>query len=272
MPDGRQLAVVAGVRGLRRDVGRLLVAVGVFDGLHRGHASLLRALVREAARREARPAVLTFDAHPDEIVRGAAPPLLLDPEERLVRLAAAGVEVVVVEHFDAALRETPYDVFVESITSRVDLAGFVMTADAAFGHNREGTVVALGRLGASTRPGFEVVVVPPYLVDGRPVRSTEIRAHVAAGRLADARQLLGRRHSVTGSPEADDCIAFRVPVALPPPGAYRIRFGPPASLDLGVPAPRRTVVARVDPSGRVELPARAAAGARVRLAFGYGTA
>jgi FAD synthase len=272
MPEGRSLAVVAGVRGLRGDVGRLLIAVGVFDGLHRGHASLLRALVREAARGDARPAVLTFDAHPDEIVRGAAPPLLLDPEERLVRLAAAGVEVVVVEHFDATLRETPYDVFVESITSRVDLAGFVMTPDAAFGHNREGTVNALRRLGTSVLPRFEVVVVPPYLVDGGPVRSTEIRGHVAAGRLADARRLLGRRHSATGSLEADDCVTFPVPVALPPPGAYRIGLGQPASLNAGVPPPRRTLVARVDPSGRVELPAPAVAGTRIRLAFGEGTA
>jgi len=271
MRDGRSLVVVAGVRGLGRDVGRLLVAVGVFDGLHRGHASLLRGLVREAARRHARAAVLTFDAHPDEIVQGAAPPLLLDPDERLVRLDSAGVDVVIVEHFDAALRETPYDAFVGSITSRVDLAGFVMTADAAFGHNRGGTVDALGRLGAASRPGFEVVVVPPYLVDGRPVRSTEIREHVAAGRLAEARQLLGRRHSATGSFEADNCVAFPVPVALPPPGTYGIGVGPPASLDNGVPAQRRTVVARVDRSGRVELPEHAADGTRVRLAFGDGS-
>ena len=61
---------------------------------------------------DARPAVLTFDHHPDEILAGAAPPLLCDPEERLARLERDGVAVTVVEHFDEALRRTPYDAFV----------------------------------------------------------------------------------------------------------------------------------------------------------------
>ena len=76
----------------RRD-GPLLVVVGVFDGLHRGHLYLLRELRRAARRLGARPAVLTFDHHPDEILAGAAPPLLCDPDERLARLERAGVAV-----------------------------------------------------------------------------------------------------------------------------------------------------------------------------------
>ena len=66
--------------------------------------------------------VITFDHHPDEVLTGAAPPLLLDPAERLERLAAAGVEVTVVQQFDEALRQTPYDAFVERIRARVDAA------------------------------------------------------------------------------------------------------------------------------------------------------
>ena len=71
--------------------------------------------------------MITFDHHPDEVLTGQAPPLLLDPDERLERLAAAGVAVTVVQHFDAALRETPYDAFVGRIRDRVDLRGFLMT-------------------------------------------------------------------------------------------------------------------------------------------------
>src|SRR5512144_631726 len=89
----------------------LFVVVGVFDGLHRGHAYLLEHLVREAAVRGARPTVITFDHHPDEVLTGSAPPLLCDPEERLERLAAAGVAATVVVHFDRQLRETTYDAF-----------------------------------------------------------------------------------------------------------------------------------------------------------------
>jgi riboflavin kinase / FMN adenylyltransferase len=243
----------------------------VFDGLHRGHAYLLRSLVRAARARKARPAVLTFDAHPDEIVRGAAPPLLLDPEERLVRLASAGIEVVVVVHFDDALRRTAYDAFVRSIQERVALAGFVMTPDAAFGHDREGTPDTLARLGSATAPGFEVVVVPPLLIDGRPVRSSEIRTDVAAGDLAAARRLLGRHHAVTGLVTARDDVAFALPVALPPAGPYDARIGPAWSLDGRARHSGRPAAITIRSGGSVALAGiDARSGRRVRIAFSSG--
>ena len=106
------MIVVHGVDALQASVGRVFVVVGVFDGLHRGHAYLLRRLVRGATARGAAATVITFDHHPDEILIGAAPPLLLDPAERLDRLAAAGVAVTIVQHFDEALRHTPFDAFI----------------------------------------------------------------------------------------------------------------------------------------------------------------
>ncbi len=111
---------------------------------------------------------------------GLAPALLCDPDERLVRLAAAGAEVTVVQHFDHSLRTTTYREFVARIRSRVDLAGFVMTPDAAFGYERQGTPEALAELGKED--GFEVTVVHSLLLDGEQVRSSEIRRRVAAGR------------------------------------------------------------------------------------------
>ena len=213
--------VVSGVEGLTRGHGRLVVVIGVFDGLHRGHAYLLRHLGREAAERHARPAVITFDHHPDEIIRGAAPPLLLHPDERLDLLARAGVDVTVVQHFDDAVRRTPYDAFVERIRSRVDLAGFLMTPDAAFGFERRGTPEALTELGR--RDGFDVVVVPPFTLGGRPVRSSEVRAAIAAGDLATARELLGRDVTITASAATNGLateLRFDMPVALPPAGHY----------------------------------------------------
>lgn len=268
MPDGRSIEVVAGVEHLRADLGPVLVAVGVFDGLHRGHAYLLRALVREARVRGARPAVITFDAHPDEVLRGVAPPLLLDPDERLVRLAAAGVDVVVVAHFDDALRRTAYDAFVASLRARVELAGFVMTPDAAFGHERRGTPDALRRLGAGSRPPFDVVAVAPYLLDSRPVRSSEIRAAVAAGRLLDARRLLGRRHAVTGCAAPTGEVTFTLPVALPPAGSYEAALGDAWSLG-GRPPRARAARVMIGRGGSVSI----ASGTpfederRIRIAF-----
>jgi FAD synthase len=216
------MEVVSGIEALRSDLGPAFVVVGVFDGLHLGHLYLLRHLVAEAAARHARPTVITFDHHPDEVLTGHAPPLLLDPTERLARLADAGIAVTVVQHFDAALRETPYDAFVERIRARLELRGFLMTPDAAFGYQRQGTPDALATLGQ--RDGFDVVVVEPFTLDGRPVRSSEIRAAIAAGDLAEAAALLGRPVTLTGAVENDGPngrrVAFDLPIALPPDGDY----------------------------------------------------
>ena len=222
--------VVDGIDRLTAEHGPSLVVVGVFDGMHLGHIYLLDHLVTEARARDARPTVITFDHHPDEVITGRAPALLLDPEERLALLASTGVGVTVVQHFDAALRETPYDVFVERIRGRVELRGFLMTPDAAFGFERRGSPDALRVLGE--RDGFEVVVVPPFTIDGQEVRSSTIRSAIAAGDLHGAERLLGRPVTITGTVEAGvgatDGVAALAPVmplALPPDGDYAALIG-----------------------------------------------
>jgi riboflavin kinase/FMN adenylyltransferase len=227
------MQVVQGIDGLRPGLGPAFVVVGVFDGMHLGHGYLLEHLVTESAARAARPTVITFDHHPDEILMGTAPALLLDPDERLARLEAAGVEVTVVQHFDQVLRQTPYDTFVERIRARVALMGFLMTPDAAFGFERRGTPTALAELGR--RDGFDVVVVPPFTIDGRDVRSSAIRAAILAGDLAAAARLLGRpvtiSGSIVGTVDGRGRLDFALPVALPPDGEYPVRVdGTPGSL------------------------------------------
>jgi riboflavin kinase/FMN adenylyltransferase len=224
--------VVDGIEALRPELGPVFVVVGVFDGLHLGHGYLLRHLVVEAMARDARPTVITFDHHPDEVLTGHAPPLLLDPAERLDRLADAGVAVTVVQHFDAALRETSYDAFVERIRARVAVRGFLMTPDAAFGYERRGTPEALAVLGR--RDEFQVVVVQPFTLAGRPVRSSDIRAAIATGDLAAAEALLGRPVTLSGTAEREGSdgldrggaqrLAFDLPMALPPDGEYACRI------------------------------------------------
>jgi riboflavin kinase / FMN adenylyltransferase len=248
--------VIRGTTGLDRSLGRLAVSVGVFDGLHLGHAQLLTALVRHARTWSARPTVVTFDAHPDAVLRGEAPPLLLDLGERERLLAEAGVEVIVVEHFDDNLRRTSYEEFVHRITDRVELAGFVMTPDAAFGHERRGTPDALRALGARIATPFDVAVVPPFRIDGRAVSSSDIRRLVAAGDLVGAERLLGRPYGVVGDVSSGRQLAFRLPVALPPAGAYRVTVG------------SATAVATIDSAGTLILdPGPPPGTERVEVAF-----
>jgi riboflavin kinase/FMN adenylyltransferase len=223
------MRIAHGLGALERSAEPVFVVVGVFDGLHLGHAYLLEHLVREAAARAARPIVITFDHHPDEVITGSAPPLLCDPEERLARLEEAGVAATVVVHFDQALRETTYDAFVARIAERAPIAGFLMTPDAAFGYQRAGTPGTLAVLGAER--GFEVVVVPPFELDGQAVRSSDVRAAIATGDLDRAAALLGRRHAVVGDAVprgGTSVVTFPLPVALPPAGGYACAIDGPA--------------------------------------------
>lgn len=267
--------VVAGVDQLEARHGRLMFVIGVFDGLHRGHRYLLRHLEVEARRRGARAAVITFDHHPDEVILGVAPPLLCDPAERLELLDAAGVDLVVVQHFDARLRATPYDDFVRTIADRVDLAGFLMTPDAAFGHDREGTPGAVAAMGQRT--GFDVVVLAPLDLGGHHVRSTDIRASLAAGDLVLARRLLGRPVEVVGRLDGvaagprEREVRFELPVALPAPGRYRASI----RADGEAPLAGRRVVATVE-EGILRVSPRASTrgrpGAAAELAATHGAA
>ena len=257
MSDGA-IEVVGGVEGLRAEHGPVFAVIGVFDGIHLGHRYLLGRLVDEARDRGARPCVITFDSHPDEILVGAAPPLLLDPAERIRMLGEAGVEVVVVQHFDAALRSTEYDEFIHRITSRTPLAGILMTPDAAFGHDRRGTPEAVRALGELD--GFDLVVAPPFALDGRSVRSSDIRSAIAAGDFRTAERLLGRPYSVVGEVGTDGTLRFDMPVAQPPPGTYRVEVNDQPS----------TVT--IDDSATIRLePAESwSPGSRVNIEFGEG--
>jgi riboflavin kinase/FMN adenylyltransferase len=252
--------IAHGLRNLHASAHPAFVVVGVFDGLHRGHQYLLGHLVEQAATRGARPMVLTFDHHPDEIITGSAPPLLCDPDERFTRMEEAGVDTVVVVHFDQRMRETTYDTFVAHLAARGPLAGFLMTPDAAFGYQRRGTPEALAALGREQE--FDVVVVPPFELDGQPVRSTEVRAAIAQGDLDLAATLLGRLHTVVGEagpdPEgAGTLLRFALPVALPPDGRWEAMVETDGVAQFEVADIRQ---------GRVQLPAPPRTG-RTRVAF-----
>jgi riboflavin kinase/FMN adenylyltransferase len=247
------MVVVHGIDALEPSLGRLLIVVGVFDGLHRGHAYLLEQLVLAARRMDARPAVITFDHHPDEILTGHAPPLLCDPDERLERLALAGVAVTVVQPFDLALRETPFSAFVRRIADRILVAGFVMTPDSAFGYQRAGTPATVAELGAEL--GYQVIVVPQFH-DGRDevVSSGAIRAAIAQGDIANANRLLGRDYAVVGAtvagPVEGRCeLVTGLPVALPPPGTYPVRIQRPG----GPPDDRTFDELVIDEAGRLAI-------------------
>jgi riboflavin kinase / FMN adenylyltransferase len=210
---------------------RVVVTVGVFDGMHRGHRAVVCATVAGARRLRAVPVVVTFSTHPDALFRGVAPPLLCDPEEKLARLAAAGVEHVVVQPFDRAFADQSADEFVARLRDGRDLAGIVMAPGSAIGRGRAGTPQYLAAIGE--RAGFGVHVVPTLRTGGERVSASRIRGLLERGQLAQAQRLLGWQPAVIGTVvegagRGRDLgfrtanVAFPQPVALPCDGIYAV--------------------------------------------------
>ena len=178
--------------------GPLAVALGVFDGVHRGHQALLARAAEMAHTHNLTPAALTFDPHPAALFAPARAPLLLGTiAERTHLLHRYGAEVVVVAPFDRAFAALTPDEFVRDILrGRLQAGAVVVGDDFRFGCDRTGDVSFLRRAGAEA--GFAVEVVPPVFVAGVPARSSAIRHMIAGGEVGEAARLLGRPYALTG--------------------------------------------------------------------------
>ncbi len=174
------------------------VAIGNFDGVHRGHRAVIDTAV-SSARDRGRPALaLTFEPHPRSFFRPAEPLFRLTPEPAKLRLlAASGLDGAVVMTFDGALAGRSAEAFVsEVLVGRLAIAGVVVGADFRFGKGRLGTPELLREEGA--RLGFAVAVVAPLLAGGRPVSSGAVRVALTSGQIAEANELLGHAWFVEG--------------------------------------------------------------------------
>jgi riboflavin kinase/FMN adenylyltransferase len=176
-----------------------VITVGTFDGVHRGHWQVLRALATAAHERELDSLLVTFDPHPLRIVRPeAAPPLLVTPAEKIEILAQAELDRVAFLRFTAALAAYAPERFVEEILiGRFAMRHLVIGYDHGFGHGRSGDVETLKTIG--TRTGFDVDVVAPVHDGGEPISSSRIRRALLAGDVAAATRGLGRPYAVTGT-------------------------------------------------------------------------
>jgi riboflavin kinase/FMN adenylyltransferase len=175
-----------------------VLTVGNFDGLHVGHQEILRIVTERARSRGGEAAVYTFEPHPRKVLRPAdAPKLLTTLEQKLELIEAAGVDVAIVERFDAAFAQRSAEGFVrEVIHERIRPQEVYVGYDFRFGHDREGSMRTLTELGPHL--GFAVTIVPEVTVGGRDVNSTRIRELLAEGRVEQARELLGRPYEVRG--------------------------------------------------------------------------
>jgi riboflavin kinase/FMN adenylyltransferase len=215
---------LADLRSLR---GPVYLAIGIFDGVHRGHQALIEEAQADARKTGGTAVVMTFEPHPMMFFQRAEPPLRLsNPRHKELLLARQGVTHLAVLPFEAARAGQTAEEFVEDLRAVCQpLGGVVVGADWKFGKGRRGDVALLKKMG-----GFEVDGIPAVTIDGEVISSTAIRLAIANGDLEFAEKALGRPYAVLGRVVPGRKIGQKIgfPTAnvdvsglqLPPDGVY----------------------------------------------------
>ena len=175
-----------------------VISMGVFDGFHRGHATVIRRAIERSREARARLVVFTFEPHPDVVLRPGAPRARLSlPGERSAHLREAGVDEIRVLRFTQVLAATGPETFlVKHVFPFNRVAWMVVGYDFAMGRDRTGTIPVLRGIGS--RFGFGVEGVSATEEGGAVVSSTSLRNALSDGKVENARMALGRDYTVTG--------------------------------------------------------------------------
>jgi len=176
-----------------------VLALGNFDGLHRGHLKIVERVRRGAAEHGGTPMAMTFDPHPSRIVRpDKAPPLLMTKAQRLEALDRAGIAAVAVVRFTTELSHWDPETFVRTVlVDWLRVSEVWVGANFLFGHDRSGNFSTLRTLGQ--RYGFRADKIDPVRYKEFVVSSTRIRRLVAEGRMDEAGALLGHPYYIDGT-------------------------------------------------------------------------
>ena len=176
-----------------------VLALGNFDGLHRGHLKVIERVKRGAAEHGGIAMAMTFDPHPPRVVRpDRAPPLLMTTEQRLEGLDRAGIHCVAVVRFTLDLSRWAPEMFVKTVlVDWLRVAEVWVGGNFLFGHERSGNFTLLRTLGQ--RYGFRAEKIDPVRYKEFVVSSTRIRRLVSKGRMDEAAALLGHPYSLLGT-------------------------------------------------------------------------
>jgi riboflavin kinase / FMN adenylyltransferase len=223
---------VDGAARLGAAPGSTLVTIGNFDGVHRGHRSVLESGLAEARARGLSPLVLTFHPHPSEVLGQGVPPLLTTLARKVELLGRLSPELrIVVEPFTIELAQRTPRQFAEGLLARELGAKLVVVGDNfKFGHARAGNAASLGELGREL--GFEARAQALIHDASGVISSTRIRELVGAGDVRQAESLLGRPHALSGTVVVGEGVARKlgvpsanlgsIPELLPARGVYAV--------------------------------------------------
>jgi riboflavin kinase/FMN adenylyltransferase len=181
------------------------LTIGSFDGVHLGHQHVIRRLVAVANAAGAAPALVTFEPHPRCVLDPAnCPQSITTLQEKLALLDGAGIEHAIVLRFDRALASLSPQEFVDMLATQMEIRGWVIGFDFAFGNQRKGNA------GWLREHGHEVEVVPPFEFEGTALHSSDIRRLINTGDVHEANRVLGREYAIAGPVEAGDQMGRRL--------------------------------------------------------------
>ena len=198
---------------------KVVIALGTFDGVHLGHQVVVRRTVEEGRKRGLRVGVVTFDPHPQAVLRpGSELKLLTTLEVRKEILLACGVDEVHAMRFDENLsKKNPEEFVREVLVGKFKAAVVVVGENFRFGYKASGNIEGLRRY--MREAGGEAYAVPIHVFFGESINSTKIRALIAAGEVREAARLLGRPYSLRGKVMVGDkrgrVIGFRTANVVP---------------------------------------------------------
>jgi riboflavin kinase / FMN adenylyltransferase len=216
-------------------ITRVSIAIGVFDGVHRGHQLLLKQLVKMAKKNNSTPVAMTFYPHPRAVLNPQnPPPLLIPPAKRISLLHDYGMRAVVTLSFSQSFAEQSPEKFIKSCLHSPDIkiCGLCVGSDWRFGAKGVGKIDLLEKM--AKEDNFDFSAVKEFVRNGDIVSSTSIRRGIASGQLSDVAEMLGRHYSLTGIVEKghqDAAKDLNHPTAnlniqygvLPPCGVYAAR-------------------------------------------------
>ncbi|MFN2542149.1 MAG: bifunctional riboflavin kinase/FAD synthetase [Chthoniobacterales bacterium] len=215
---------------LSRLAGPLFLAIGVFDGVHRGHQAVISTSAAHARAGRGTPVVVTFDPHPEKVLRpAAAPHLLTATQHKIALIRDLGMGHLLVITFEKKFAATPPEQFVEQLVAHSKpLREICVGHEWAFGKDRRGNLDLLKKLGAQF--DFNVVGVQPVVTNGEIISSTAIRQAIEHGDFAKAKEMLGREYTILGTVTHGDDLGKKIgfPTAnlsahseqFPPDGVY----------------------------------------------------
>ena len=224
------MEILRSILELERLRGPLFLAIGVFDGVHRGHQAVISTSAAHARTASGTPVVVTFDPHPEKVLRPeAAPHLLSATQHKIALIRALGVEHLLIINFDKQFAATEPEDFVQQlVTHSKPLREICVGHEWSFGKKRRGNLDLLKKLGANSN--FDVVGIPPVKINGAVVSSTAIRQAIESGDLAKAAEMLGHEYTILGTVTRGDNLGKKIgfPTAnlsahseqFPPNGVY----------------------------------------------------